>query len=106
MGIRMYQTNLHFMVNIVSNALGKCFACDTLEEPNPERTGYEFYHPWWLYLLEIVSGLTCFGGLCLWLIRKGLICTPKPHIHSPIPMWNTHKKGDSSTDNANNQNQS
>eukprot|EP01083_Nonionella_stella_P242899 846887_1 len=41
---------------------GKCFKCGTLEEPNHSRTECEFYHPWWLYMLETIAGLTCIGG--------------------------------------------
>eukprot|EP01083_Nonionella_stella_P137109 417243_1 len=43
---------------------GKCnVKCGMMEEPNDIRTECEFYHPWWLYLLEGVGSLTFITGI-------------------------------------------
>eukprot|EP01084_Bolivina_argentea_P318323 552017_1 len=49
---------------------GKCFKCSTLEEPDHSRTTCQFFHPWWLYLLEIVVGLSCIGALICAIFKK------------------------------------
>eukprot|EP01083_Nonionella_stella_P014408 40479_1 len=42
---------------------GICEQCGTLEEPNQSRTECEFVHPWWLYMIEVLSGFGFVGTI-------------------------------------------
>eukprot|EP01084_Bolivina_argentea_P018783 34957_1 len=49
---------------------GHCYKCGTFEEPNHNSTDCAFLHPWWLYLIETIAGLTCIGGIFVWIYQK------------------------------------
>eukprot|EP01083_Nonionella_stella_P157481 511331_1 len=42
---------------------GICEQCGTLEEPNQSRTECEFVHPWWLYIIEVLTGFGFVGTI-------------------------------------------
>eukprot|EP01083_Nonionella_stella_P101352 287213_1 len=49
---------------------GQCDKCGTLEEPNHSRTECEFINPWWLYVIEVLSGFGFVAGIIACLHRK------------------------------------